>query len=167
MEIYTDGSHSLKPRMSGVGVVIIDNGRIYQIGAYTNKCVDNNVAEVMAIAFAIKYISDNKIIDKTKSKTITIYSDSANALRKIKQNSKGKDDFEQSALDYIQDFLDFTHKKINFFQIKGHVHDGTKLSFYNNVADDIAREYRLQGLERIVKNKPKIHKQYQQFNQYE
>ena len=148
MEIYTDGSHSLKPRMSGVGVVIIDNGREHQIGAYTNKCVDNNVAEVMAIAFAIKYICDNKIVNKTKSKTITIFSDSANALRKIKQNSPGKDEYEQASLDYIHDFLYSTSKKVSFFQIKGHAHDGTKLSYNNNIADNIAGEYRLYGLEK-------------------
>lgn len=51
MEIFTDGSHSLKPRMSGVGAVILNNGHEHQIGAYTDKCVDNNVAEVVAIAF--------------------------------------------------------------------------------------------------------------------
>ena len=30
MEIYTDGSHSLKPRMSGVGAVILNNGKEYK-----------------------------------------------------------------------------------------------------------------------------------------
>lgn len=146
MEIFTDGSHSLKPRMSGVGAVILNNGYEHQIGAYTDKCVDNNVAEVVAIAFAIKYIKDHKIIDNSKDKNLIIYSDSANALRKIRQLSPGKDDFEQTALDFIQDFLQTTSKKVTFFQIKGHVHDGTKLSHYNNIADSLASDYRYLGL---------------------
>lgn len=119
MEIFTDGSHSLKPRMSGVGAVILNNGNEHQIGAYTDKCVDNNVAEVVAIAFAIKYIKDHKIIDNSKDKNLIIYSDSANALRKIRQLSPGKDDFEQTALDFIQDFLQTTSKKkLHFFKLK-------------------------------------------------
>lgn len=164
MEIYTDGSHSLKPRMSGIGVVILNQGQEHRIGCYTSECLDNNIAEVVAIAYALKYIKDNKILDHTKDKHIIIYSDSANALRKIKQNSPGKDEFEQSALDYIQDFIDFTSKKLTFFQIKGHTHDGTKLSYYNNMADSIASEYRLYGLEkqqaRIAKQMLKHKKSY-------
>ena len=59
MEIFTDGSHSLKPRMSGVGAVIISNGREYEIGSSTNKCENNNVAEVMAMA---RIFQENGII---------------------------------------------------------------------------------------------------------
>lgn len=156
MEIFTDGSHSLKPRMSGVGAVILNNGHEHQIGAYTDKCVDNNVAEVVAIAFAIKYIKDHKIIDNSKDKNIIIYSDSANALRKIHQLSPGKDEFEQQALDFIQDFLQTTSKKVTLFQIKGHVHDGTKIAYYNNIADGLASDYRYIGL---VKLQNKLFKQ--------
>ena len=117
MEIYTDGSHSLKPRMSGVGAVILNNGKEHQIGGYTDRCADNNVAEVIAIAYAIKYIKDHKIVDNTKDKNIIIYSDSANALRKIHQLSPGKDEFEQQALDFIQDFLQTTSKKVTLSKI--------------------------------------------------
>lgn len=163
MEIYTDGSHSLKPRMSGVGVVILNNGQEHHIGGYTDKCVDNNVAEVVAIAYAIKYIKDHKIVDNTKDKNIIIYSDSANALRKIHQLSTGKNEFEQQALDYIQNFLQTTSKKVTLFQIKGHVHDETKIAYYNNIADGLASDYRYLGLvklqDRLFKQSFK-HKKY-------
>lgn len=71
MEIYTDGSHSLKPRMSGVGAVILNNGKEHQIGGYTDRCADNNVAEVIAIAYAIKYIKDIKLLIIQKIKILS------------------------------------------------------------------------------------------------
>ena len=134
MLIFTDGSHSTKPRMSGLGAVILFNNREHTFGTYTNKCRDNNVAEIAAIAMAVQYIQDNKIVERMEDKTITIISDSETALRKINQKSQGH-------------FLTLTKKKIKFMQIKGHIHDGTKLSHYNNVADDLAGDYRRIGLE--------------------
>ena len=147
MIIFTDGSHSTKPRMSGLGAVILYKDREHSFGTYTNQCRDNNVAEIAAIAMAIQYISDNKILDRMEDKTITIISDSETALRKIQQKCTGNDEFECECLEYIQEFLAFTNKKVNFLQIKGHVHDGTKLSHYNNIADDVAGDYRRLGLE--------------------
>lgn len=147
MIIFTDGSHSTKPRMSGLGAVILYKDKEYSVGTYTNQCRDNNVAEIASIAMAIQYISNNKILDRMEDKNITIISDSETALRKIKQKCVGKDEFECECLEYIQEFLDFTNKKVSFLQIKGHVHDGTKLAYYNNIADDIAGDYRRLGLE--------------------
>ena len=161
MEIFTDGSHSVKPQISGIGAVVINNKKEYYIGCYTSKCVDNNVAEVIAIAFAIKFIKDNKIFDKSKDKNVIIYSDSQYAIRKIMQNSNGRDEIEQKALNYIQEFINYSHKKIHFFQIKGHTHDGTKLSYYNNIADEIAGEQRLYGLSKILSKKTKKNKYYE------
>lgn len=147
MLIFTDGSHSLKPRMSGFGAVLIYKGREHTFGTYSNQCRDNNVAEIAAIAMAVQYIQDNKIVDKMEDKTITIISDSECALRRITQNREGSDEFESNCLNYIQEFLNSTNKKITFMQIKGHIHDGTKLSHYNNIADNVAGEYRRLGLE--------------------
>lgn len=156
MEIFTDGSHSLKPRMSGVGAVIISNGREYEIGASTNKCENNNVAEVMAIAFAIKFIKESNILEQCKDKNILIFSDSMYALRKINQKAQGCDEYEQKALDYIQRFQETSKKRVTFFQVKGHIHDGTKLSHYNNIADTLAQDYRYLGL---VKYQDQIYRQ--------
>lgn len=164
MIIFTDGSHSLKPRMSGFGAVLLYKGREHTFGTYTNKCRDNNVAEIAAIAMAIQYICNNKIVDRMDDKTITIISDSATALRKISQRNKGQDEFESSCLNYIYDFLDFTRKKVKFMQIKGHIHDGTKLSYYNNIADNLAGDYRRLGLELQQEHMNKKHKS--KFNKF-
>ena len=149
MLIFTDGSYSRKPNMAGLGVVILYRDRQVNIGRYDNRCIDNNVAEIAAIALAIQYIKNNKIIDKVKNKTINIISDSSYAIRKLNRiDSNGRDKFEQNCLDFIRNFLDETNKKVSFLQIKGHTHDGTKYSYYNNIADQIAGEERLKGLER-------------------
>lgn len=147
MIIFTDGSHSTKPQMSGFGAVIIYKGREHRFGTYSELCRDNNVAEIGAIAMAVQYVVDNKILETMADKTITFISDSENALRKIMQQVKGNDDFERKCLENIQNFIKRSGKKVKFMQIKGHVHDGTKLSYYNNDADILAGEYRKLGLE--------------------
>lgn len=149
MLIFTDGSYSRKPNIAGLGVVILYRDKQINIGRYDNRCTDNNVAEVAAITLAIQYIKNNKIVDKIKDKTINIISDSSYAIRKInRRDSNGKDVFEQNCLDFIRNFLDETNKKVSFLQIKGHIHDGSKYSYFNNIADQIAGEERLNGIER-------------------
>ena len=56
-----------------------------------------------------------------------------------------------------------TLKRINFMQIKGHVHDGTKLAYYNNEADILAGEYRQIGLELHYANGGKKNKKAKKF----
>lgn len=146
MLIFTDASHGYKPLMSGIGAIIIDQTKEYQIGAYTNKCKDNNIAEVSAIAFAIKYIADNQISDKSKDKTLTIVTDSSYAIHRITNYTPPRSEFEKSCLDYIHNFIKNTKLKVKFMQIKGHIHDNTKFSYYNNIADDIAGQYRYLGI---------------------
>ena len=147
MIIFTDGSHSTKPQMSGFGAVILYKGREHKFGTYSDKCRDNNVAEIAAIAMSIQYIVDNKILETMTDKTITIISDSETALRKITQGAIGNDEFEKMCLENIHSFMSKSKKKIEFMQIKGQIHDGTRLSYYNNEADILAGEYRKLGLE--------------------
>lgn len=165
MLIFTDGSHSMKPRMSGLGAVIIHNDNEHQIGTYSDKCRDNNVAEMAAIAMACKYVKNNNM----QARTITIISDSETALRKITHGALGQDEFERDCLDYIRDFI-IENPKVNFMQVKGHQNDGSKLTYYNKIADALAGDYRKLGLE-LEKTKPskrklkKIRKSfYQSFN---
>jgi len=148
MQIFTDGSYTTKPDIGGMGAVILSKHKEFRVGLYDHRCSDNNVAEVAAIAMALQYIRDKRLADRTDDKTIQIFSDSAYALRKIAQRGRGRTDFEDACLSSIFDFLDVTSKKVSFFQIKGHVHDGTKLSHYNNEADMLAREHRLIGLDK-------------------
>ena len=147
MLVFTDGSHSLKPRMSGLGAVIISGDKEHHIGAYNDECRDNNVAELAAIAMSIKFIRKHKLDEAEDCKTINIISDSSYALRKITQNGMPKDEYEKKILDYIHNFINLSKKRVSFMQVKGHIHDGSKLSTYNNLADIIAGDYRLLGLE--------------------
>jgi ribonuclease HI len=106
MIIFTDGSFSPKPNIAGFGAVLLINDRQYSFGTYDNRCVDNNVAEVGAIAMALQYVKEHKIDKRDEVKSISIISDSAYALRKISNRLEGKDEFEQSCLNLIYEFLD-------------------------------------------------------------
>lgn len=158
MLMFTDASHSNKPLMSGVGMILIDKHKEYNAGAYTNKCKDNNIAEVAAVAFGLKYCSDNKIFDKSSDKTLTILTDSAYTVQRIRDNTPPRTNEEEEYLNYIHNFMKTSKFKIKFLQIKGHVHDGTKFAYYNNVADQIAKEYRYLGIYNLEKDRIKQYK---------
>lgn len=148
MFVFTDASYSSNPKMSGCGVIIIDkNGDIYSMGNYTQKCKNNNIAEVWAVHEALKFIIDNKIIEKSGDKTINIMTDSRHVLKHLDDGRT--DNFENQLFDEIRDLR--YENRINFFHIKGHNHDGTKLAYYNGLSDAIAKEYRLLGLENYNK----------------
>ena len=143
--IFTDGSFSRKPKVSGIGYVILTNKCEISNGCYNFKIKDNNVAEVYAIYRALKFVENHNFNDKT----IQILTDSDYAVRKIKNMGLGRDELETKFLTYIQEFTSKTDKKISYMLIKGHQHDGSKYSYYNNLADNIAGEQRLLGLQRL------------------
>ena len=145
MLVFTDASFSRKPSISGCGIVILDkNNKEYQFGSSSRKCKNNNVAEVLAIASAIDFINRNEELFKDE-KTITIVTDSRYAIDHL--NSRVyNNEYESELYEYIN--INRCQMNINFFHIKGHVHDGTKFAHYNNIADEIASEYRLQELEK-------------------
>lgn len=163
MIIFTDGSFSPKPNVAGFGAVLLINDKQHRFGTYDNRCADNNTAEIGAIAMALQYVSQNNIEKRDDVKSISIISDSAYALRKISNRLEGRDKFEQSCLDLIYEFIDKSPKRVSFMQIKGHVHDGTKLAFYNNEADILAGEYRQLGLELYYANSGKKNKKFKKF----
>lgn len=146
MLIFTDGSFSKKPNVAGGGYVIIDKNHTITGGKYNYKCKDNNIAEIFAIYSAILFLEKHNFNDKT----IQIISDSQCAIRRINNDDYlSNDDNEIKFLNYIKNYIKNSKHKISFMQIKGHVHDNTKFSYYNNLADQIAREQRLIGIENI------------------
>lgn len=156
MFVFTDASYSTGPKMSGCGVIIVDkNGDIYSFGNYTRECKDNNVAEVWAVHQALNYIIKKKIMERSGDKTINIITDSKHVLKHLDDGRT--DELETQLFDEIRD-LRYEHR-INFFHMKGHCHDGTKLAYYNNISDAIAKEYRLLGLERYNKFLRKLTKE--------
>ena len=156
MFVFTDASYSTEPKMSGCGVVIIDKkGDIYTFGRYTTKCKNNNIAEVWAVNQSLKFILQNKIMEKSGDKTINIMTDSKHVLKHL--DDARTDEYETQLFDEIRD-LRYEHK-INFFHIKGHLHDGTKIAYYNGASDCIAKEYRLLGIEKYNKYLKKLAKE--------
>ena len=156
MFVFTDASYSDSPKMSGCGVIIIDkNGDIYSYGNYTNECKNNNIAEVWAVHQALSYITKYKIMERSGDKTINIMTDSKHVLKHL--DDERTNEFEARLFDEIRD-LRYEHR-INFFHIKGHNHDGTKIAYYNGISDSIAKEYRLLGLERYNKYLRKLVKE--------
>lgn len=151
MLVFTDGSFSRKPNAAGAGFVIVssDGKQIMSNGCYSYKCENNNVAEILAIATALKYIHKKQI---NENKTLEIITDSDYARHRISNRFISNNKFENKLLTYIYDFIDNYPKPINIVLVKGHVHDGTKLSFYNNIADAIAGEYRHIALEKYKEN---------------
>lgn len=154
MFVFTDGSFSSDPKMSGFGFLIIDKkDNIYCEGGYSQRCVDNNVAEVLAVEKALKYIDDYKLTKKSGDKTINIITDSRHVLKHL--DDLRQNDYETELFDNIRD-LRYKYK-INFFHIKGHNNNNdNKLAYYNNIVDAIAKEQRLLGLERYHREQRKL-----------
>lgn len=151
MLIFTDASFSSKPKMAGLGFVIIHEGAVLKVGTYEDRCRDNNVAEIAAIASALKYVENRACLEEHwKDEPITIISDSDCALGRITHEHPGSDDFERQCLSDIYRFM--TRRKVTYFQIKAHQRDGSKLSYYNCLADSLAGEYRQIGLELYYTN---------------
>ena len=153
MIVYTDGSFGRKPRMGAYGAVIVTkDGKEYRIGGHTDKCKDNNVAEVYGIASALKFITVNNLMTHKDDKVCVVMTDSQYAINHL--DSPRKDEFEQRCYDYIRKFREFYTTR--FFWIKGHVHDGTKVSHYNNMCDQIACDERLKGQQEVINMMDKI-----------
>lgn len=154
MLIFTDASFSDNPKMSGLGSVIITDSEEISVGAYSKKCEDNNIAEVAAIAMALKHCETTKLFQRCEDKTVTFCTDSLYALRKVTEEREPKTDFEEKLLNYIQKSIKSANKKINFLHIKAHLDSDNKMNHYNKMADKIAGEYRMLGVE-LTNDKPK------------
>lgn len=130
MRIFTDASTS--GRISGIAFVITD--KQHNVLARRSKPLiesDNNYAELAAILFALEEVSDSK-------EHVTILSDSQYALNCIKRNHCRK--FERPMMDLIQYHL--SGRRWACLWIKGHRNDGTMLSAFNRMADNMAGNVR-------------------------
>lgn len=145
MIIFTDASYSLQTNASGFGFVILDKRFEFKAGNYSLKCKNNNIAEIGAIAEALKYCEDYNLFKATKDKTLTIISDSKYSVNKIQKKIPADDTLEAKYLEDIHKSLDKCKLKVNIFQIKGHQGDRDKFSYYNELADEIASSYRYLG----------------------
>ena len=148
MKIFTDASVSGK--VCGIACVITDsNDDIILSRKKPILCNDSNFAELQAILFALEVMPDTR-------ERITIVSDSQYALCCIVYNRCR--DFEAKTLSMINYHL--STKKWNAVWTKGHKNDGTSITLFNRLADNMARRARKDYM--ILKKARKIKKITQQ-----
>lgn len=130
MRIFTDASVS--GRVGGIACVITDsNDDIVLSRKKPILCNDSNFAELQAILFALEVMPDTR-------EKITIVSDSQYALCCISYNRCR--DFEEKTLSMINYHL--STKNWGVLWTKGHKNDGTSITLFNRLADNMARRAR-------------------------
>lgn len=158
MLIFTDASFSTETNVSGFGFVIVDKKFHYNAGNYSIQCKDNNVAEVGAIHSALKFGNQMNIFNLTDDRTLTIITDSKIALQRIIERTPTTE-IEGNFIDEIYNTLGkIKNLKTTFIQIKGHTKGTDKFSYYNSIADCIAKDYRYLGEIELTKVKTKSKK---------
>lgn len=155
MIIFTDASYSSQTNTSGFGFVIVDKKFSYRAGNYSFDCKSNNIAEVGSIAEALKYCQVLNLFKYTEDKTLTVITDSTYAVKRILENYVGETDQEEKYLVFIRDALRKCGLKTAVFQVKGHSKGEDKFSYYNEIADRIAADYRYLGEIELEKTKSK------------
>lgn len=158
MIIYTDASYSNHKNMSGLGVVYVcdyDNNKIIEYGTYSRVCLNNNTAEIAAIALAIDNLKNKKSSLKLRQEeAIQIITDSQYAFNKIQHRCYGSNDFERYCLKTIYNFCENGGHKVFFYNCKGHCKDKSEMSYYNNRADKLSCYYRKLGYSIYYSNNP-------------
>ena len=138
MKIFTDASGA---NVSGVAFVITDDEynvileRTMPIVGY-----DSDSAELYAILFALQELSYMKKEERKKEDSITIISDSKDALRCLVGGECRKVDI--TTLLKIYYYLEKIGLECEVEWRKGHRNDGTKDSDFNRKVDNISRKVR-------------------------
>lgn len=143
--IFTDASYSTQTKVAGFGFVIVSGDYEYRAGNFALNCSDNNVAEIGAIASALKYCETLGLFRKSNDKTLTIITDSRTAECRINRHEQGRHEVEQGWLKFIERSIQRSGHKARVLQVKGHSKDDSKFSQYNEIADWIADDYRYLG----------------------
>lgn len=145
MLIFTDASYSNKTKVAGFGFVIVSGDYEYRAGNFALNCSDNNVAEIGAIASALKYCETLGLFSKSIDRTLTIVTDSKTAEGRINRHEVGRHECEQGWLKFIERSIQRSGHTARVLQVKGHSKDNSKFSQYNEMADWIADDYRYLG----------------------
>lgn len=117
LEIYTDGAYSSSRSQGGVGIIILENGKIIKKYSNNYKNCTNNQMECGAIVIALRII--NKFYKKVDS--IIFYSDSMYCIGTITQNWKrNKNKALWNEFDKQYAIAQTVCSNIQFKHIKGH-----------------------------------------------
>lgn len=140
IEIYTDGSSSIKDKTGGIGVVILFDDQIDQTISKGYFDLKTGQSELLAMYLALKTI-------EVKNIKTTIYSDSQYAIKSFTEWWKAWEMYNFIGVKNVEllkalkrELEQFTD--ISFVHIKGHT--GNK---YNETADKLAHHGRLHNKE--------------------
>ena len=143
-----------KEVMSGIAFVVTDSRdqEVCRRAAVVPE-LDNNTAELRAICYALAFCKKNKPYNEG----LVLFTDSTYALGAIQKGLYRPN--EKKLVDAIRQYVRDTGCKLFF--VKGHTQDGTVLSHYNGIADNLAKNARKTYQALVKKNKMEKNKAIQ------
>ena len=136
LQIYTDGAYKSSIDQGGIGIVWMEDGKVFKKYSKGFKHTTNNKMELIAMLCAFKSI-------KTSMEEIEFISDSQYVLGCLTKGWKKKKNVELwNILDKEYERVKSLVKNIKFTHVRGH-----QDCFGNNLADELASNASLELLE--------------------
>lgn len=136
LQIYTDGAYKSSIDQGGIGIVWMEDGKIFKKYSKGFKHTTNNKMELIAMLCAFKSI-------KTSMEEVEFISDSQYVLGCLTKGWKKKKNVELwNILDKEYERVKSLVKNIKFTYVRGH-----QDCFGNNLADELASNASLELLE--------------------
>ena len=136
LQIYTDGAYKSSIDQGGIGIVWMEDGKVFKKYSKGFKHTTNNKMELIAMLCAFKSI-------KTSMEEIEFISDSQYVLGCLTKGWKKKKNVELwNILDKEYERIKSLVKNIKFTHVRGH-----QDCFGNNLADELASNASLELLE--------------------
>lgn len=127
IEVYTDGAYSSSRKQGGIGLVILNNGKVIQQFSRMYKKTTNNQMELGAIIIVLRSI-------KVPIDSLTIYTDSMYCIGCATLNWKRNKNIKMwEEFDKQYERVKQLCPNIKFEHVKGH--SGNK---YNEICDKLA-----------------------------
>ena len=136
LQIYTDGAYKSSIDQGGIGIVWMEDGKVFKKYSNGFKHTTNNKMELIAMLCAFKSI-------KTSMEEVEFISDSQYVLGCLTKGWKKKKNVELwNILDKEYERVKSLVKNIKFTHVRGH-----QDCFGNNLADELASNASLELLE--------------------
>ena len=136
LQIYTDGAYKSSIDQGGIGIVWMEDGKVFKKYSKGFKHTTNNKMELIAMLCAFKSI-------KTSMEEVEFISDSQYVLGCLTKGWKKKKNVELwNILDKEYERVKSLVKNIKFTHVRGH-----QDCFGNNLADELASNASLELLE--------------------
>jgi ribonuclease HI len=150
INVYTDGSYVKKGSkiFCGYGIYFPD-GEYKDISRkFTHEPITNNRAELYAILKTVvlcnKIFLDRIKNNKTRIKTVNIYSDSEYSIKSLtiwlpKWKTNGKDYLNKDIIDDIDECISKAPFQVKLIHVRAHTGGSDPHSISNNVVDELAK----------------------------